>query len=123
MLREHEIHLEKAGVAYHLGRELSGEGRQPGGCGEYDGLVAGFVVAVVQGLLAGLRDDLRASIVEAHDRGYVEDVLIESAEEERPVVMDGAAEGESELLLLGMRLEVEEGLSGSEGAVANEIEV
>ena len=123
MLREHEIQLEESGVAYHLRWKFSGKRRKPGGRGEYDGLIAGFIVAIVQGLLAGLRDDLRASVVEAHYRGHVEDVLIETGEEKCAVVTDWAAEGESELLLLGMRFEIEEGLRCSEGAVAKEIEV
>jgi hypothetical protein len=53
----------------------------------------------------------------------VKDVLIEATEEKCAIAVDGTAQGETELLLLLMRLEVEEGMGGAERAVSNEIKI
>src|SRR5271170_682308 len=118
-----EIQFKEAGVAGHGGRELTGERGQLRGGGEHDCLIAGFVVAGVQWLLAGLRDNLRAAIQKADHRRYMKDVLVESAIKEDAVAMQRTAEGESELLLLRVRFEIEVGLGRAECAVSNEIKV
>ncbi len=66
--------------------------------------------------------DLRTAIEEFDDVGNVEDVLIESGEEEDLVALEGAADGASDLLLTIVRLEREEGIGGAEGTVAKIVE-
>ncbi len=123
MRGKREVQLEESGVAGHGGRELAGERGQLRGCSEHDCLIAGFVVSGVQRLLAGLRDNLRATIQKAHDRRYVKDVLVESAIKEDAVAVQRTAQGESELLLLRVRFEIEVGLGRAECAVSNEIKI
>ena len=59
---------------------------------------------------------------EFDDVGLVEDVLIESSEEENFVALEWAADGASELLLAIVRLERQEGIVRAEGTVAEIIE-
>jgi hypothetical protein len=53
----------------------------------------------------------------------MKDVLVESAKDKDAVVVNRTTQGESELLLLGVWLEIESGLGGSERAVSNEIKI
>src|SRR5580704_10911142 len=121
--REGEIQFKEAGVAHHLRWEFTRERGQPGGGSEHDGLIARFVIAVVQRFLAGLRDNRRASVYKANHRRHMKYVLIESAKEKDAVVVDGTTQGEAELLLLGVRLEIKCWLGRSERAVSNKIKI
>ena len=53
----------------------------------------------------------------------MENVLVKSGEEKYFVATDGAAERESELLLLVVRLEIKQRVGCTKGAVADEIEI
>src|SRR5579872_5611289 len=97
---ECKVQLEETGVAHHLGREFTRHRRQPGGRSEHHRLIAGLVVSVVQWALTELRNYLGTAIQKAHYRRDMKDVLIESGKEKRAVAVDGATEGEAELLLL-----------------------
>src|SRR5579872_1086436 len=123
MRRKREIQLEEAGVSYHLGWKFPSQRGQPCGSSKHDSPVGGLIVAVVQRALSGLRNDLRASIQKAHDRGNVKDVLVESAKEKCSVVADRTTQREAELLLLRVWLEIQERLHRSECTVSNEIKI
>jgi hypothetical protein len=84
-------------------------------------LIGGFVVSGSVGPGGG-GHDLRSAIEELDDVGRVEDVLIESSEEENLVALERAADGASELLLAIVRLESEESVGGAEGTVAQVVE-
>src|SRR5579863_5029997 len=123
MWRKREIHFKKAGITYHFRRISSRQVRQSRRGGEHQCLIAGLIVAIVQGLLAGLRDDLRASVQKTHDNGDVKDVLVESAKKEYAVVTQRPTQGESELLLIRAWFEVQQWLGRTECTIAQEIKV
>ncbi len=85
-------------------------------------LIAGFVVAGSGGAGAGLGNDYAAAVDKADDRRFMEDVLIEAGEEEDAVAAEWAADGRAKLVLLAGGLDVQEGVAGVEGAVAEVIE-
>ena len=115
--------FKKAGVPQHGCGIGSGLLRKLRGGGEYQRLIGGFVVARSFGSGARLGNDHRASVGEAHYRRNVEAVLVEAGKEECAVAAHWAAEGEAELLLLIVGLEVHEGMLGGERAVAHVIEI
>ena len=92
------------------------------GRGKDQCLVAGFVIAGGVRSGAGLGDDLHGPVQKFNHVGDVEVVLIESAEEEDFVFLDGAADRASALLLAAVRLERHEGVGRAESAVADVIE-
>src|SRR5579864_1036378 len=93
-----------------------------GGGGEDQSLIGGFVVSGRVRSGAGGGHNFRAAIEEFDYVGRVEDVLIESGEEENLVALEWAADGASELLLAIVRLERQEGIRGAERTVAQVIE-
>jgi len=122
VLIEGDVQLEKTGIPHHRGGEcasLLGELR----CGrKHQRLIFRSVVSWRFRAGAGLRSHDGGAVVEAHDRGHMKDVLVEAGEEKSAVAANGAAESETELLLLVVRLEVHEGMLGGEHAVAHVIE-
>jgi hypothetical protein len=118
---EIDVELGVGRVADLRGGIFSGEGGEMGGGVEDQGLIGGFVVSGSVGPGGG-GHDLRSAIEELDDVGRVEDVLIESSEEENLVALERAADGASELLLAIVRLESEESVGGAEGTVAQVVE-
>src|SRR5579871_6588245 len=112
--RKRNIQLEETGIADHGRLKVSGLLRKLLGGGEDQVLVGGLVVGG-----AGL--DVAHPVYKAHHGGHVKHVLIESAEIKNPVLHDRAAQGEAELLLAIVRLEVHERLLCVEAAVAEVI--
>jgi len=66
--------------------------------------------------------DLRTAVEEFDDIGNVEDVLIESGEEENLVALDWTADGASDLLLAIVWLEGKKRIRRAEGTVAEVVE-
>src|SRR4051812_4970713 len=112
-----DIELGVSGVADLRGGIFSGQGREFGRCGKYQGGVGGLVVSR-NSVGAGLRAQLRTAIQELHDVGNAEDMLVKSGKKENFVELDGAADGASDLLLPVMRLEGEKRIAGAEGTIA-----
>jgi len=119
---EIDVELDVGSIADLRGGIFSGERGELGGGGGDQGLIGGFVVSGGVGSGAGGGYDLRGAVEEFDDVGGVEDVLIESGEEENFVAVERAADGASELLLAVVRLEREEGVGGTERTVAQVIE-
>ena len=103
--RDVDVELGVGAVADLRRRIFSGERRQLRGGAADQGLVASLVVAGGVGSSPGLRDNLRAAAHEFDDIGTMEDVLIESGEEENLVALERTADCASELLLAVVRLE------------------
>ena len=122
MGREIYIELGEAGVAEQFGGIESGLLRELCGSGEDQSLIAGFVISGSGRAGAGLRNDDATPVDEADDGGLVKNVLIVAGEEKDAIAAERASEGEAELMLLAGGLEVEEGIAGVEGAVAEVIE-
>ena len=112
----------EARVTEQRRREVSGLRRKLGGLREDERLIAGFVVAVEERLLTFLWNIDGCAVVEAHCGGDVEDVLIVAREKEDAVVLQGAAEGDSELMLAVCGLRIQEWSLRVEGAVSKEVE-
>ena len=119
---EIDVELGVDGIADLSGGIFSGEGGELGGGGEDQGLIAGFVVSGSERSGASLGNDLRGAVQEFDYVGDVEVVLIESGEEEDFILLDGATDGASGLLLAVVGLEGEEGVGCAEGAVTKEVE-
>ena len=116
--REIDVELGVGRVADLRGGIFSGKRGELGGGGEDQGLIGGLVITGSVRSGGGLGHDLRTAVEEFDYVGRVEDVLVESGEEENLVALDGAADGASELLLAIVRLEGEERIGSAEGAVA-----
>ena len=120
MRREIDVELAERGVADLRGGIFSGERGEAVGGGEDQGLIVGLVVAGSGGAGAKLRNHLSGAVKEFDYVGRVKDMLVKSGEEEDFVLLDGAADGGSGLLLAAVRLEGEERVGGAECAVAED---
>ncbi len=119
---EIDIQLGIGRVADLRGGIFSGERGELGGGSEDQSLIGGLVIAGSVWSGRGLGHDLRTAVEEFDYVGGVEDVLIESGEEENLVSLNGAADGASELLLAIVRLKGEERIRSTEGTVAEIVE-
>src|SRR5690348_7366767 len=116
-----DVELGVGGVADLRGGIFSGQRRELGRSGKYQGGVRGLIVPW-NGVGAGLRAQLRTAVQELHDVGNAEDMLVKSGEKEDLVALDGTADGASHLLLPVMRLEGEKRIAGAERTIAQIVE-
>ena len=119
---EIDVEFGKGRVADLRSGVFSGERGEVRGSGEDQALIGGFVVPGCVRSGGGLGYDLRTAIEEFDDVGNVEDVLIESREEENLVAPDRPADCAPDLLLAIVWLEGKEGIRCAEGAVAEIVE-
>src|SRR5579862_159286 len=119
---EIDVELAVAGISDLSSWILSSKRTElRGGCKDQR-FVAGFVVTRRVRSGAGLRNDFRAAVEEFDDVGDVEDMLIESGEEENLVALERAADSASDLLLAVVRPEGEKRVGGPERTVAQVVE-
>ncbi len=91
------------------------------GCREDERLICSLVVSGSGEAGAGFRDYLRAAVEEFDNVGDMEEMLVESREEEDFVALERAAYCASDLLLAVVRLECKKRVGRAKGTVAQVI--
>ena len=120
--REIEVELGIGRIADLRGRIFSRERRQSRRRGEHERLIGCFVVSRGERSRRGCWHNFRTAVEKLNDVRHMEDVLIESREEEDLVALDGPADRASDLLLPVVRLECQKRIGRAERTVAQIVE-